>query len=443
MAVQPVIMPKLGAYTEDVLLTEWLAEEGEQIAAGAVVLEMETDKTTAEVEADTSGWLHRLVVAGKKVPIGTSVGLIAETREEYEAILGARVGTEEPGVAGGQGAAPVNPFLGYISQGGGAAAAAAAGAGRSASKEGPSTPSTLPAPGRTSARRELPLMSPRARALLETLGFSLEHAREIPASRPGGRITDRDVAAWAELRSAKPRPTSAVGPVELTVLRTIPLRGRRGTIAARMVSSLQTAAQLTSVLEIDVKPLVELRAQLNEAGATPRVGVTSVIVKLVAAAIREHPLLNARVTETDVELLAEINVAVAVDTPEGLVAPVVAGADRLSLEEINGRIVDLAARARDGLLTPADVACGTFTVSNGGIHPVDITTAILNPPQCGILWIGRIRDRPVVVADGVIAVRPTMQACLTFDHRAVDGGPAGAFLATLGALIADLPRLPS
>jgi pyruvate/2-oxoglutarate dehydrogenase complex dihydrolipoamide acyltransferase (E2) component len=210
-----------------------------------------------------------------------------------------------------------------------------------------------------------------------------------------------------------------------------------------MVSSLQTAAQLTSVLEIDVKPLVELRARLNESGATPPVGITSIVVKLVAAALREHPLLNARVTETDVELLSEINVAVAVDTSDGLVAPVVAGADRLSLTEIDARIVDLASRAREGSLNPADVAGGTFTVSNGGINPVDITTAILNPPQCGILWIGRIRDRPVVVADGAIVARPTLQACLTFDHRAIDGGPAAAFLTTLQALVADLPRLPS
>ena len=241
----------------------------------------------------------------------------------------------------------------------------------------------------------------------------------------------------------QPEVATPAGSVELTVQRTIPLRGRRGTIAARMVSSLQTAAQLTSVLEIDVKPLVELRARLNEAGATPPVGITSIIVKLAAAALRVHPLLNARVTGTDVELLAQINVAVAVDTPDGLLATVVTGADVLSLEEINERIVDLAARARDGSLTPADVAGGTFTVSNGGINPVDITTAILNPPQCGILWIGRIRDRPVVVADGTIAARPTLQACLTFDHRAIDGGPAAAFLATLEALVADLPRLPS
>lgn len=433
MAVQPVIMPKLGAYTEDVLLAEWYAEEGAEISAGAIVLEMETDKTTAEVTAETSGWLHRLVPAGEKVPIGTSVGLVAETREEYEGLVGA----QQPDVTTAETA---NPFLGYVSQGGGETIAEAVLAGGSTS-HGVSV-------SRPGERRAGTLVSPRARALLARHGLTVEDAREISGSGSGGRITDRDVAAWLEARPIQPdgpvvRPNGPSGPPPLTVQRVIPLRGRRRTIASRMVSSLQTSAQLTSVLELDVKPLVELRSQLNEQGTTPRIGITSIVVKLVAQALREHPLLNSRVTETDIELLAEINVAVAIDTPEGLVAPVITGADRLSLEETNARITDLAARARDGSLTPDDMDGGTFTVSNGGIHPVDITTAILNPPQSGILWIGRIRDRPVVVDGGAIAVRPTMQACLTFDHRVIDGGPAAAFLATFESLVAGLPRLPS
>jgi pyruvate dehydrogenase E2 component (dihydrolipoamide acetyltransferase) len=415
MAVQPVIMPKLGAYTEDVLLTAWLVEEGARVEPGEVVFELETDKTTARVEAETTGWLHRLAEAGEKVPIGARVGLVAETKDEYDSIVTAPRAEDD------------HPFLSYIGQAAARSPALEAGAGNELSGGAPS--------------RGL-LVSPRARALLSKLGFSLEHAREIVGSGPGGRIVDRDVTAWADARSAH-APAAPAPPGELTVAGTIPLRGRRGTIATRMVASLQTAAQLTSVLELDVKPLVELRSRLNEAGVTPRIGITSIVVKLVAAALREHPILNTRVTDTDVELIAEINVAVAVDTPDGLVAPVVHGADLLTLEELNARITDLALRTRDGSLAPSDVAGGTFTVSNGGIHPVDLTTAILNPPQCGILWIGRIRDRPVVVADGRIAVRPTVQACLTFDHRAIDGGPAAAFLATLAGLVADLPRIPS
>jgi pyruvate/2-oxoglutarate dehydrogenase complex dihydrolipoamide acyltransferase (E2) component len=437
MAIQAVIMPKLGAYTDDVLLAGWLVGEGDEVAAGAAVFELETEKTTAEVEADVPGWVHRLVAAGELVPIGTTVGYIAETRDEYDTLAG----PDE--AAGGSDGEAANPFLGYLGHGGGTSVAhAAMGSAAEAPPAMPAFAATA-RPRRAEEPGSGPLVSPRARALLKELGFTLEDAREITASGPGGRIVDRDVSDWAESRSAQAPPISSVEPGELTVRTAIPLRGRRRTIATRMVSSLQTAAQLTSVIEIDVKPLVGLRARLNEAGATPRIGITALVVKLVAAALREHPSLNARVTETDIELLAEINVAVAVETPDGVVAPVIAGADRLSVEEINTRIVELASRARESSLSPGELAGGTFTVSNGGIHPVDITTAILNPPQCGILWIGRIRDRAVVVGDGAIAVRPTLQACLTFDHRAVDGGPAAEFLATFESFIARLPELPS
>jgi pyruvate dehydrogenase E2 component (dihydrolipoamide acetyltransferase) len=382
MAVRQLIMPKLGVYTDDVLVLAWLVEEGQQVEPGTVVFELETDKATAEVVAETPGFVHRIVPAGESVPIGSAVALVAETREEYEAA-----------------------------------------SARHGSGDGP-------------------LVSPRARSLLRELGYTLEDAREITPTGPGGRIVDRDVTSWAANR-APASGGEANGASALTVRERIPLRGRRGTIAKRLVSSLQTAAQLTSVLELDVKPLVELRAELNRDRPGARIGVTAILLKLAAAALQEHPLLNARVTETAVELLDEINVAVAIETDEGLVAPVVRGADRLAIEEIAARIDELAARSREGNLSQADLADGTFTVSNGGVHPVDITTAILNPPQTGILWVGRIRDRALVLEDGAIAVRPTMHACLTFDHRAVDGGPAAAFLGTLERLVADLPGVPT
>jgi pyruvate/2-oxoglutarate dehydrogenase complex dihydrolipoamide acyltransferase (E2) component len=388
LAVHPVIMPKLGAYTEDVLLAGWLVAEGQRVDAGGSVLELETEKTTAEVEADVGGFVHQVVPAGDSVPIGATVGMIAETIEEYHALAGAA-----------NGAAPDMQH-----------------------------------------RRSAPLVSPRARALLRELGYTLDDAREIAGSGPGGRIVDSDVATWAEARHTPAEPADSGG---LTVVREIPLRGRRKTIATRMLASLHESAQLTSVLELDVQPLVRLRTALNDRGAEPRIGVTTIVVKLAAHALRTHPILNARVTDVSIELLEEINIAVAVDTDAGLVAPVVRGADRLSLEEINRRMADLVERARRSALTPEDLADGTFTVSNGGTHPVDITTAILNPPQCGILWVGRIKDRPVAVGDGAIAVRPTMQACLTFDHRAVDGAPAAAFLGTFEQLVNALQELPS
>ena len=434
MVAQPVIMPKLGAYTDDVRLTQWLVDEGQEVGPGDVVFELETDKATTEVEAETSGWVHQLVAVDETVAIGTTVALIAETREEYAALAGPNGGADAASPAGPD--ASANPFLGEVERTAGSATPRAAGA-----------PTELPAPappapaGRlVGVARDAPLIAPRARALLSQLGLTLEDAGEITGSGPGGRILDRDVSAWAAAREQIAVPDDAPAP---TVSDTIPLRGRRGRIAERMVSSLHASAQLTSVLEVDVKPLVELRTSMNDEGVTPRVGVTAIAVKLVAAALRAHPRLNARVTGSAIEVLADINVAIAIETDLGLVAPVVAHADRLSVEQINARIVDLAARARDDRLTLDDLASGTFTVSNGGIHPVDITTAILNPPQCAILWIGRIRDRAVVVEGGAIVVRPTLQACLTFDHRAVDGAPAAAFLATFAALVGELPRIPS
>jgi pyruvate dehydrogenase E2 component (dihydrolipoamide acetyltransferase) len=414
LTVHPVIMPKLGAYTDDVVLTGWMVGEGEHVPAGGIVLELETEKTTAEVEADAGGFLHRLVPPGEAVPIGTTVGMIAETIEEYQALAEAAAGPEDAG--GG------NPFLAYITEGAPGTPAAR-----------PATP-PRPAAVEASPQRDGPLVSPRARALLSRLGLTLEDAREIAGSGPGGRIVDSDVTAWVEARSTTP----AAPPAGLTVAQEIPLRGRRRTIATRMLASLHESAQLTSVVELDVKPLVDLRKRLNDEGATPRIGLTAMVVKLVASALREHPILNSRVTDTAVEVLEQINVAVAVDTPEGLVAPVVRGVDRLSIAEVNDRTARLVERARASALTLEDLADGTFTVSNGGIYPVDITTAILNPPQCGILWVGRIKDRPVVVGDGAIAVRPTMMACLTFDHRAVDGAPAAAFLGTFERLIGEL-----
>jgi pyruvate/2-oxoglutarate dehydrogenase complex dihydrolipoamide acyltransferase (E2) component len=406
VAVQPVIMPKLGAYTEDVVLTAWLLAEGAEVAAGVAVLEMETDKTTAEVEADVSGWLHRLLAEGATVPIGTTVGLIATTPDEYEALL--HSGTAAGGAA---------PYAETDEPGEGA--------------EEDERPVV-----RTPARDGAAPISPRARAILRSHDLTVDEVAGLVGSGPGGRVLDRDVQAWLDAHDA-----AASGPPSgLTVRATVPLRGRRRTIAERMVASLQTAAQLTSVLELDVSPLVEFR---NSTGATGgrRVGVTAIVVKLVANALLEHPALNARVTEDAIEQLQEINVGVAVDTADGIVVPVVRGADALSVPEIDVRITDLAARARAGELVPDDLADGTFTVSNGGIHPVDITTAILNPPQVAILWIGRISDRPVAV-DGAVLVRPTMQACLTFDHRAVDGGPAAVFLGMLQRLIAQLPEVP-
>jgi pyruvate/2-oxoglutarate dehydrogenase complex dihydrolipoamide acyltransferase (E2) component len=406
-------MPKLGAYTEDMLVSEWLVAEGAQVAQGMPLFVLESDKTTLEVEAESDGYLHQLAAVGALVPIGAQVGVVASTLDEYRAL--AAVEVESPR------AVPAAPAIS---------------ATRPSAHE-PAADGVAAPPLRGSRRRPgLPMISPRARALLAARGLPIEECLRIAGTGPGGRIVHRDVAAHVAQAWQVDDTTSRAD--ELEVAQRIPLRGARGTIARRMVESLQVAAQLTSIVELDVSPVVDLRRRARVAGEGPGLGVTAIFVGVVAEALRRHPRLNARVVGDEIEVLADVNVGVAVETPAGVFAPVVHRADRLSMRQISARIAGLAERARAGTLERADVAGATFTLSNGGIHPVDMTTAILNPPQVAILWIGRIRDRPAVTPDGGIAVRPTLQACLTFDHRAVDGGPAAALLGTIDQLIRDL-----
>jgi pyruvate/2-oxoglutarate dehydrogenase complex dihydrolipoamide acyltransferase (E2) component len=282
-------------------------------------------------------------------------------------------------------------------------------------------------------------VSPRARALIAQEGIAPELVEQIPGSGPGGRVTDKDVRAFLEAgggtapKIAEPASPERKPLVEIAVAERIPVRGRRRVIARRMLESLQTTAQLTSILEIDVGAVVEWRSSSER-----RAGYTAIFTALAAQALRQHPLLNSRIAGEEVEILADVNVGVAVSTEDGVLVPVVQGADGLSLGELAERIAELTERVRAGTITLAELDGGTFTLSNNGTAPVDITTAILNPPQAGILWLGRIRER-AVVRDGAIAIRPTVQACLTYDHRIVDGVPAAQFLGTLEELCAGFP----
>jgi 2-oxoglutarate dehydrogenase E2 component (dihydrolipoamide succinyltransferase) len=201
----------------------------------------------------------------------------------------------------------------------------------------------------------------------------------IPGSGPGGRLTDKDIraflAAEGEKAPSAPSPPERAPRVEVAVAERIPLRGARRVIARRMLESLQTTAQLTSILEVDVAAVVGWRDR-----AEARVGYTTIFVALAAHALRRHPLLNSRIAGTEVEILADVNIGFAVSTEEGVLVPVVRAADTLPLGELDARVSQLTERARNGTITLDEMDGGTFTVSNSGTAPVDITTAILNPP---------------------------------------------------------------
>jgi pyruvate/2-oxoglutarate dehydrogenase complex dihydrolipoamide acyltransferase (E2) component len=413
-------MPKLGMYLEDVRLVEWLREEGSAVEPGDLIFVLETDKVTTEVEADAAGLLHRILPADSMVPIGGVVGKIAADREEYERLTAGAAPAAESGEASLSGFEPAQSelFLSYI---------------RGADDAGTVAE---PAPEeRTRPSRAGRPVSPRARALIAEQGLSSDVVDRIPASGPGGRLTDKDVRAFIEAGGGAPAAPAPdrVPLVEVAVAERIPLRGTRRVIARRMLESLRTSAQLTSILELDVGDVVAWRERSD-----PRVGYTAIFTALVARALRRHPRLNSRLAGDAVEILADVNVGFAVNTPDGVVVPVVMGADALTLARLDERISALTARARAGTLTLPELDGGTFTLSNSGNARVDITTAILNPPQAAILWLGGIRERPVV-RDGAVVVRPTVQACLTYDHRIVDGVPAAEFLGSLEELCAGFP----
>jgi pyruvate/2-oxoglutarate dehydrogenase complex dihydrolipoamide acyltransferase (E2) component len=418
-------MPKLGMYLEDVRLVEWLCDEGAEVSRGELIFTLETDKVTTDVEADAAGFLHRIVPAGEMVAIGARIGSIAETREEYEQLVGPAAATDAPPAAApasagaGFEAAQSELFLNYI---------------RAADDDEAPVEEPEPAPAeRPRAARAGRPISPRARALITKEGLPPEVVEQIPGSGPGGRMTDKDVRAFLSAGGAREAAAPSAAPSDVPVAERIPLTGIRRVIARRMLESLQTSAQLTSILEVDVGAVVDWRNR-----SEPRVGYTAIFTALAAQALRRHPGLNARLADDAVEVFADVNVGVAVSTDGGVVVPVVHQADRLSLAELNARIALLTERARGGTITSAELAGGTFTLSNNGTAPVDITTAILNPPQAAILWLGRIKER-AVVRHGGIAIRPTVQVCLTYDHRVLDGVPAASFLGTLEELCASFP----
>jgi pyruvate/2-oxoglutarate dehydrogenase complex dihydrolipoamide acyltransferase (E2) component len=416
-----VIMPKLGMYLEDVRLVEWLCEEGAEVSPGDLIFVLETDKVTTEVEADAAGLLHRILPADSLVPIGGVVGKIANDREEYEVLAAGGAAAASRDEPASFEPAQSELFLSYI---------------RSAEGGEPAGVPDVPALEPTRPPRGGRPVSPRARALIAEQGLPADVVDTIIATGPGGRLTDKDVRAYlAGESSGAPAPTDPgpSAPVEVAVAERLPLRGARRVIARRMLESVQTTAQLTSVLEIDVGAVVEWRERSD-----PRIGYTAIFTAVVARVLRRHPRLNSRIAGDEIEILSDVNLGVAVNTPDGVIVPVIVGADGLGLAELDTRVSRLTARARDGTITLPELDGGTFTLSNSGNARVDITTAILNPPQAALLWLGGIRER-AVARDGAVLARPTVQACLTYDHRIIDGVPAAEFLGSLEELCASFP----
>jgi pyruvate dehydrogenase E2 component (dihydrolipoamide acetyltransferase) len=331
------------------------------------------------------------------VACGLVVALIAAPGEDVSAIA-ARAGDGASAARAAQESAA----------NGGAERSAAATAGQAAA---------------TGARRAI---TPIARKRAAELGVNLDL---VAGSGPGGRVTREDVERAAAAKGAEPPAAPAApsaSPGKPTV-RTLPLTAMRRTIAQRMHASLSASAQLTITTEADVSAAVELRERLK-----PQFDFTytDLLIHAVARALIRHPRMNARFGDGAILLNDEVNIGLAVALDEGLIVPVIAGANRMTLKEIAARTRELSERARAGKLTLEEVGGGTFTITNLGNYGIDAFTPILNIGETGILGVGRIVEKPAVWR-GEITRRSMMTLSLTFDHRAIDGAPSAAFLQTV------------
>ena len=387
-----VKLPRLGQGMEAGTVTRWLKSEGEQVAKGEPLYEIDTDKVTQEVESDFAGVLLKIALPEGEAPVGETIAWIGEAGETVEAPAPA------PSAP-----APVDKQV-----------------------PGPKVPGISPAPAAASASNGGRIKaSPLARRLARERGVDLARIR---GTGPDGRIVAEDVERGA---AAAPAPA----PVVSGEIESVPLTSIRKTIARRLTAAWQAPVfQLT--VSADMTRANELVAKARELDPDVRVTVTDVLAKVCAAALRRHPDVNVAYTEDALLRFPTANIGIAVAAPQGLVVPVVPSAEARSLAEIARARGEVVERARANKLTAADLDGGTFTISNLGMYGVEQFVAVLNPPQAAILAVGATEDRPVV-EDGELFVRPMMTMTLTVDHRAVDGAEGADFLRTVKRLLEE------
>ncbi len=375
-----VIMPMLGMAQETGKVIRWLKQDGEQVTKGEPLLEVETDKVTVEIEAPADGTLAAVSATdGTEVPVGTVIALVlAEGEVAPVADPETRVVREVEAVA---------------------AAPAAAGE------------PTLP------PRRRL--ASPKARRLAEARGVDLA---TLVGSGPSGAVVARDLE-----ESQQSAPSSGDSFEVGTVWRVMAERTQR---------AWQEVPHFFLSRDVDASRLASWRAAARQRPGNEEVTHTDLLVKIAAEALRRHPRVNASWRDGAIAAGAGINVAIAVATEQGLVAPVVHAADRLGLGAVSARRREIADAARAGRLRPEDVQGGTFTISNLGMYGVDGFQAIVNAPQAAILAVGRIAERPWALS-GELVVRPVLTLSVSFDHRVVDGARGAEFLDTLASLVEE------
>ena len=436
-----VKLPRLGQGMESGTIVKWLKAEGETVTKGEPLYELDTDKVTQEVEADSEGVLLRIVIADGEVDVWTTVGIIGAQDEDVSALTdGAQSDNGDTPAASPPAEAleeaPEAPEAEKtpsetVSQAAEPLEKAAGEASDTVSQDAPATPAQAEADEAPPAKRaegDRVKASPLARRIARERGVDLA---QLAGTGPEGRVIAEDVEK-AALRPAAQAPGAAVTAEEPEV---VELTSTRRTIARRLSEAWQAPVfQLT--VTADATELVAVREQLvglmRQGDAKPT--VSDVLTRVVASALVRHPPVNAHFVDGKILRHPRANVGIAVAAPSGLVVPVIREADRKSVQQIAAGRADVVSRAREGKLSLADLEDGTFTISNLGMYGIEQFIAVLNPPQVAILAVGSIADRPAAV-DGEVVVRPTLTLTLTCDHRAIDGSEGAEFLRDVKAFV--------
>ncbi|HRX02649.1 MAG: 2-oxo acid dehydrogenase subunit E2 [Anaerolineales bacterium] len=422
MAV-PVILPKMEMSQENATITEWLTVEGETVRKGQPLLMVETDKVSVEIESPADGILAGIRFGAQEtVPVTTVIAQILAPGEELGAVEdpdGQAVSLKTQEFALPADDRVVTPVARRMATELGVDLNAVSGSGPGGRVVKADVEAAASATGPRGLRA-----SPAARRLARAGGIDLA---AVPGSGPRGRVQAADVQALLAQSTAE-SPADEL----------IPFAGMRATIARRMTESYQRAPHIHLRATADVSAVEATRRRLSELG-DEKITFTVMLVKVCAWALCHHPRVNATVTDAGMQLCADVNVGVAVSLPEGLIVPVIRQADQRSLSDLARALNDLTVRARAGTLTPADVADGSFTLTNLGMFGVESFDPILNPPQAAILGVGAPVRTATEVGDQVV-FRPRVQLTLGADHRALDGAIAAQFLADLVAAL-EQPEL--
>lgn len=441
-----VILPMLGQTMEEGTITQWFKQVGDTVEKGEALLEVLTDKVNMEVESPASGVLRKILAdVDQTVPVMDVIAIIGTADEPIDDLLSETESPAESSAAEAEVEAPV---------------------------ESAAVSSAIAADVPASSSSRL-FISPRAKRLAYDKGIDIEML-EGRGTGPEGRVVEKDVLAYiTEMgTAAQVKATPLAGKVAADkgidlreivgsgpggkVVRddvlqavasspsfpmiegkVIPLAGMRKMVADNVAKSAQTAPHVTLTAEVDMTEMVKVRSQILgefERKYGTRLTFTDLIVKAVARAILDHPLINASLQGNEIRIPGEVNVGVAVALDGGLIVPVVRQADRKGLSEISSELKALVDKARTGSLAGPEISGGTFTITNLGAYGIDVFNPIITPGQSAILGVCRIAEKPVI-SDGQIVVRSMMNLCLSFDHRVLDGAPAAQFLQAVKALL--------